>query len=266
MGMFYTYVWKDEAGVPFYVGKGSGGRSNFLWNRSPEFLDIYSAGNCTVEIEDEFIHESQAHAHEMELIDKFGRREFGGLLVNKTDGGEGTSGWVPTAEQRAKIGAAHKGKSISPEHRAALSRAHKGKTMSASARERIGNAARGRPKSAETREKLRLVNLGRKQSAETLAKLSVIRTGKKQTPESSIKKSTANRLAPPRADNKSGFKGVSLEKRRGTWNAEITVSNGRMRLGSFSTAEQAAHAYDEAAFAAFGTDCYMNFPTEAKAS
>ena len=49
-----------------------------------------------------------------------GRAE-GWRLTNDTDGGEGTSGWHPSLEQRAKISAIMKGVPKSPEHRAKIS-------------------------------------------------------------------------------------------------------------------------------------------------
>lgn len=124
---FYTYIWRDASGVPFYVGKGKGSRAHqVVGRRSAEFLAIHAQGGCTVEIADRFILESQAHAHEMELIEKFGRRDIGaGTLVNKTDGGEGASGSVRSAEHKAKIGAAHRGKPRSTRDRARISAAVK---------------------------------------------------------------------------------------------------------------------------------------------
>lgn len=103
---YYVYVWRDSAGVPFYVGKGKDNRANITHRRSPEFMEIHAQGGCTVEIVDWFIHESQAHAHEVDLIDRYGRREYGGTLINKTDGGEGISGYVHTDDARESIGAA----------------------------------------------------------------------------------------------------------------------------------------------------------------
>ena len=44
--------------------------------------------------------------------------------------------------------------------------------------------------------------------------------------------------------NTSGYRGVSWEKRRNTWTAQITANNKRVYLGSFKTALEAAKAYE----------------------
>ncbi len=55
-----------------------------------------------------------------------------------------------------------------------------------------------------------------------------------------------------RADNTSGYKGVSLDKRRNKWVAEITTDNKKQFLGSFDTPEDAHEAYKVAAKERFG--------------
>jgi len=70
---FYTYIWRDTNGVPFYVGKGKAGRAFDVKRRSEQFKTKIEAGGCNVEIVDWFIHESQAHAHEVELIARYDR-------------------------------------------------------------------------------------------------------------------------------------------------------------------------------------------------
>lgn len=44
--------------------------------------------------------------------------------------------------------------------------------------------------------------------------------------------------------------------------AQICIRRKRTYLGHFSAPEAAARAYDAAAYAAWGTDCYLNFPEE----
>ncbi len=72
--------------------------------------------------------------------------------------------------------------------------------------------------------------------------------------ESTPSKQGANR----RSWSKSGFKGVT---RNGNgWAARIVVLRQPRYLGTFGTAEEAAHAYDDAAWEAFGEHAMLNYP------
>lgn len=71
-----------------------------------------------------------------------------------------------------------------------------------------------------------------------------------------------NANARRRKDNTSGFKGVTLDARIGRWSARIHVNKQCRSLGYFATAEEAALAYDIAAFEAFGEFARPNFPKE----
>jgi len=62
--------------------------------------------------------------------------------------------------------------------------------------------------------------------------------------------------------NKSGFKGVSLRKDRGTWLAAIGFEGRVLKLGTFAAAEDAARAYDAAALRLFGEFAVLNFPVD----
>jgi hypothetical protein len=64
----------------------------------------------------------------------------------------------------------------------------------------------------------------------------------------------------PQERNKSGFKGVHFNKRRRVWIAAIGIKSKVHYLGRFSTPEEAAHAYDEAALKHFGAFAWLNFP------
>lgn len=239
---FYTYIWRDAAGVPFYVGKGKGKRAYDTTTRSAEFKEVHARGGCTVEIADWFIHESQAHAHEVELIGLHGRRVFGGTLVNKTEGGEGAAGAVRSAETRAKISSAHVGKVISAETRAKM----------------IGNTNMlGKVHGAETRAKIGAAHRGRQKSEEQRSKQSAAMRGRSPTEDQREKLSSASRFAGPRI----GLKGAFFETRRQNWFAQIRVDGKQRYIGSFETAEDAARAYDAAAVGAWGVgNCYLNFP------
>lgn len=60
------------------------------------------------------------------------------------------------------------------------------------------------------------------------------------------------------ANNTSGFKGVTRYYKG--WRARIWCEGREIYLGSFSTAEQAALAYDQAAINQYGAYAVLNFP------
>lgn len=62
-------------------------------------------------------------------------------------------------------------------------------------------------------------------------------------------------------NNYSGFKGVCWNKKDGKWRATIgAAADQRRYLGGFSTAEEAARAYDAAAREMYGEYAALNFP------
>jgi hypothetical protein len=175
---FYVYAWLRPCDTPFYIGKGKGKRATRM-KRGVIFKNIVAKikrdGFEPMIVK---LHAglTEPEAFELERIEiaKHGRREFGGLLVNLTEGGEGSSGFVYTEASRAKM-------------------------------------------------------------------------------------SASSRLSPPK---KGKYKGVSEVVRTGKWIAHIYIDGKLCHLGYFDTEESAAHAYDSAAFAWWGTGCYLNFPDE----
>lgn len=249
--MFYTYLWRDASGTPFYVGKGTKRRAWSLSGRSDDFRAVYALGGCAVEIVDMFVLESEAHAHECVLIEQYGRREFGGLLVNRTDGGEGLTGHVFSQSHRAKIGAGNRGKIRTPEARAKVSIAKQGQRH---------------PHSQESRAKIGVAHSGKKRSIGARANMAAAWRKNPRRAVHTARQIVENRMAGPRASNKSGFKGVSFVKRRGKYLSAITVDGVQRNLGYFTTPEEAAAAYDAAAVKAWGRgNCYLNFPVSAHA-
>lgn len=114
-------------------------------------------------------------------------RAAGARLTNLTEGGDGSLGYVASAEARRKIGecsratgrwknwhaasvVANTGRPISAERRANLIAAHVGAKRSESTRQKISARAKGRIPSAEARAKMSLARAGKKQRPEVVAK------------------------------------------------------------------------------------------------
>ena len=103
MNNFVVYAYCRKDGTFYYIGKGRPNRP-YTWrgkrginppkDRS-RILILHSGLQERVSLE-----------YEVKLILFYGRKDLGtGLLKNRTDGGEGTCGWVPSQEYRANRGA-----------------------------------------------------------------------------------------------------------------------------------------------------------------
>ena len=175
--MFYTYAhYRADDNRIFYIGKGKGNRAyqtsarrNTYWNR------VVKKHGRTVEILAHWENEEDAFTHEKFLIKTF--RELGFQLVNATDGGEGMSGAVFSAETREKIGATFRGKKLTPEHRKKLSVVKIGKKRSKECCERLSEIMTGRKVSPETKTKIRQSNLNQKRSEQTKLNISLAKKG-----------------------------------------------------------------------------------------
>jgi hypothetical protein len=177
--IYYTYAYLREDKTPYYIGKGTGDRiystNRIIKPPKDKSRVIYLKQNLT---------EEEAFRHEIYMIAVFGRKDLGtGILRNLTNGGDGTSGWVPSEESRRKMSEANKGKnnpnygkSLSEETKRKMSEANKGKN----------NPNYGKSLSEETRRKLSEANKGKNnpnygktRSEETRRKISEARKGKK---------------------------------------------------------------------------------------
>ena len=111
----------------FYVGIGNDYRPYDKNNRSNWWNNIVNKAGYEVDVIEKNLPWKSAALIEIALIDFFGRKDLGkGNLVNMTDGGDGTKGWIPSAETKAKMSKANKGNKKSAEHKAKISAAKEG--------------------------------------------------------------------------------------------------------------------------------------------
>lgn len=143
-------VSERKSGQTFYIGKGHGKRAwskkgrNVFWKRTVEKYGI------EVVILAAGLSEIAALSLECAFILTCGRDS----LCNMTDGGEGSSGYVPTDDARRKISEGNKGRSPTIAHREKIRVSKMGHFVSAETRKKIGEASIGRKKSKAALVKL----------------------------------------------------------------------------------------------------------------
>lgn len=155
--MFCAYLHCKPDGVPFYVGKGTYKRAYALYGRARNIhhrntVAKYGLENISVVVLEG---KSEEAALDMERAIIKTLREEGVELCNFTDGGEGVSGFKLTAEQRAKVAAAGRGRKASAETLIKLSKVKKGRTFTDEAKAKMSAAKKGKKLSEEHRRKMR---------------------------------------------------------------------------------------------------------------
>ena len=139
---YYTYAYLREDKTPYYVGKGKGRR---LYKRTKRDIKppkdktriIFLKQNLT---------EEEAFKHEIYMIAVFGRKDLGtGILRNKTDGGDGVSGYIFTETQRQaviKSNKKRKGWKLTEEVKRELSERAKGRKLTEEAKQKLSEKAK----------------------------------------------------------------------------------------------------------------------------
>lgn len=137
MEKYYVYthlnpITKDV----FYVGIGYGNRAWNKWAGRNKFWENYvEKHGFEVEIIADNITRKQAEKIEINLIAELGRRQIdeGGVLVNRSIGGERCTGYTHTEEYKKKLSEERKGKCTRKERK-----------LSDSAKEKISKKLKGR--------------------------------------------------------------------------------------------------------------------------
>jgi len=103
---YYTYAYLREDGTPYYIGKGKGNRA---YRKDGRPCATPKDKNKIVHLKTNLT-EEEAFNHEKYMIFIIGRKDLGtGILLNKSDGGEGASGCIQNEETRRKRSVKMKG-------------------------------------------------------------------------------------------------------------------------------------------------------------
>lgn len=115
----------NDSSLPFYIGKGAGNRAWQLnpARRSLHWRRVVNKHGCKVQVLSFWEREEDAMTHERFLIKVFS--EIGIPLVNKTEGGDGTSGFRWSDESKQRLSSILKGKPKSDRHKASLKAAER---------------------------------------------------------------------------------------------------------------------------------------------
>lgn len=143
MSIYYVYSYIRSDGSPYYIGKGKDRRA-YQPHIRKNGVDLLPKDKSRITILHQSLTESQAFEIEKSLIEKFGKKTEGGILVNLTDGGEGSSG--------------HSWGNWSEEDKARMSRQRKGKKLGPNS---VPSPFKGVPRSEETKKKISEAHKGK---------------------------------------------------------------------------------------------------------
>lgn len=104
--IYYVYAYLRSDGTPYYIGKGKGNRAT-----SPHSYHNPPKDRSRIVYLEKNLSEIGAIALERRYIRWYGRKDLNtGILINKTDGGDGVSGLKHKEETKRRISNSSKGK------------------------------------------------------------------------------------------------------------------------------------------------------------
>jgi hypothetical protein len=104
---FYTYAYLREDKTPYYIGKGQTRR---LYQKDGKPCGVPKDKSRIIKLKQNLT-EEEAFKHEIYMIAVFGRKDLKtGILHNKTNGGDGASGFIHSEEAKRKMSEKRKGR------------------------------------------------------------------------------------------------------------------------------------------------------------
>ena len=182
MAYVYRHIRLDK-NEPFYIGIGEDKieqeykykRAYNQRKRNQYWKNIISKTSYKVEILEEDLSWEEACKKEIWWISFYGRADLGkGPLVNMTDGGDGTRGYLTTNETRKKLSVSGLGRKMphelyTEEHRYKLGSSLRNKRLTKEHIEKIRRTSIGRKHTEESIDKMK----GRKFSNESIEKMRI---------------------------------------------------------------------------------------------
>jgi hypothetical protein len=181
--IYYTYAYLRKNKTPYYIGKGKDNRAYIKGKdeiKPPRDKSriIFLKQNLT---------EEEAFKHEIYMIAVFGRKDLGtGILRNKTNGGEGSSGFNHKEKTKEKLRTINLGKQLSDETKRKISNSGIGKVHTEETKRKMShnqtgenNSFYGKSHSDLTKQKISLSSKNKIVSDETKRKMSESQKGDK---------------------------------------------------------------------------------------
>ena len=100
--IYYIYAYIRDSGTPYYIGRGKKSRAYSRHIRSNN-IDIRPKDKSKIIFLEKNLTKEKSINLEKYYIAKYGRKEFGGILINIKEGGDDVKDWTPEMRKKMSI-------------------------------------------------------------------------------------------------------------------------------------------------------------------